>query len=176
MKYTFKIPKTEYFGRFQVYVLTNDKTDKYASLTEDVEYEFDPDSLIIEYQNKQKLEHELNIVTTNIFKAERLLGRVTVLRDALLKEESIYQTQKYLDLDKTNAFVDDKGKRKTETNITAMLQAKSLDDPTLEKLWNYIGKAKIDAYDLESIIKALKGQLFKCKDFYANNFQSYKGS
>jgi hypothetical protein len=57
-----------------------------------------------------------------------------------------------------------------------MLQAESLNDPTLEKLWTYIGKAKIDAYDLESIIKALKGHLFKCKDFYANNFQSYKTS
>lgn len=174
MTYTFRIPKSEYFGRFQVYVLTPDKTDKYLSLTETEDYEFDPDNLIIDYQNKQKLEHELNIVTTNIFKTERLLGRVVVLRDALLKEETIYQTQKYLDLDSKKEFVDANGKRKTETNITAMLQAKSLDDPTLEKLWNYIGKAKVDAYDLESIIKALKGHLFKCKDFYANNFQSYK--
>lgn len=165
MKLKIRVPKSESYGIFKLYVI-GERGDIYNQNTEDIEVEFDPDSLVIPLNDRAVLERELNTITTRIFKFENLLGRAQNLYDSLLREEKIYNDSRFLEI----PAPENPKEKQTVADKTAYLSAKSLNDPIVEKLWTYIGKSKVDVYDLTTCITALKGHLFKCKDFYNANF------
>lgn len=156
------VPKPSVYGFFELFVI-GPHGDRYNELVTTEEIEFNPEELVIDYNNRTVLENELNKLTSKLFKFEYLFVRAKYLLDSLLREESIYNDQRFQSIPPVPPV----GKKEwTDTAKKAYLQATALDDEKLVKLWNYIGKSKVDVNDLSICISALKSHMFKCKDFY----------
>lgn len=164
MKFQIKVPKGEIITNFQLYVIGREG-DQYASLTTDKEVEFDADKLILPAFSQDLLEIELNRTPTTLWNLEHAYNSASTLLDALNKEESIYNAQRYQGLGSVQGRT-----FKTETEKTNYLLSSALEDSKAQSLWSYIGRSKQDTMDLKICINAVKSHLFKCKDFYSVHY------
>jgi hypothetical protein len=152
-----RIPKDEFVQAFTFYVL-DPGGDQYEKRTSTQKIEFNPQDLVIDIYNQGTVERSQNVLPSQIYDFEMLLGKAEVLLQALEREEQIYQAKLYND-------VSDK-KLGTETAKKNYLLASSFEDPTGILFNKYIAKSKYDTMALRTVIKALISHQFKCKMLY----------
>lgn len=152
-----RIPKDEFVQAFTFYVL-DPKGDQYENRTSTQSIKFNPQDLVIDIYNQVVVEKHQNILPSQIYDFEMLLGKAEVLLQALEREEQIYQAKLYND-------VSDK-KLGTETAKKNYILANSFEDPTGILFNKYIAKSKFDVMALRMAIKALVSHQFKCKLIY----------
>lgn len=173
MKITVTVPKDSSLNTFKIFVISS-TGDHYAEYVEEASIDFDPNETVINIQDRSVLEDEYNKIQKRLYEVETLLSKVTTLLELLKKEEEIYNAARY---QKIHLVKDDNGKArvfKTETAISSYLLSSGLEDPVVQNLWGYIGKAKKDYTQLDLIAKAVRGHMFKVKDIYTNTY-SIKG-
>jgi len=163
------VPKDSALNSFKIFVIGKDG-DKYSEYTEEEIFEFDPNETVIDLKDRAILEQEYNKIQKRLFDSELLLSKITTLLEILKKEEDIYNANRY---QKIGQVKDEFGKPrvfKTETAISSYLLSSGLDDPIIQSLWGYIGRAKKDYTQMDLVVKALRGHMFKVKDIYTNTY------